>query len=241
MAHAAASRHLKRFECRAACAASFDRAFVRLCSSRRASCGVSAVRRERSGAPVRLARVVVHGRRGAPQSVSRSGNRATPRGRGSDRRSRDRSRTGIESLHSSVASKRCGEALRSRIASRRVARCRAVRSPIAATRTRSVDCSRARMRTRRQWRRTANACDAAARGRPRSVDRSSTPFAASSSPHARRLAHAGRPAYCPVSAAGQNTSARTSMLRRGAAVSGVVGSSNAVCAVRRARPSSSES
>lgn len=58
---------------------------------------------------------------------------------------------------------------------------------------------------------------------------------------ARRRMHAGRPAYRFASAAGQNTSARTSMLRRGAAVSGVVGSSNAVCALRRARPSSSES
>lgn len=66
----------------------------------------------------------------------------------------------------------------------------------------------------------------------RPIDRRATLFAAPPSPPAAADAHA---------AAGQNTSARTSMLRRGAAAARVVGSSNAVCAVRRARPSSSES
>src|SRR5262245_29587539 len=42
-------------------------------------------------------------------------------------------------------------------------------------------------------------------------------------------------------AAGKKTRARTSMLSRGAASVGVFGSSKAVCAVNRARPSSSES
>jgi hypothetical protein len=40
---------------------------------------------------------------------------------------------------------------------------------------------------------------------------------------------------------GQKTSARTSMLSRGAALDGLFGSSNDVCAVKRARPSSRES
>jgi|GEM_PF-5483147 hypothetical protein len=39
----------------------------------------------------------------------------------------------------------------------------------------------------------------------------------------------------------KNNSARNSMLRRGAASGGEVGSSNAVCAVRRAIPSPAES
>lgn len=81
-----------------------------------------------------------------------------------------------------------------------------------------------------QWRRTSRAPSTGALLHSPPRDR-----------RARRRMHAGRPAYRFASAAGQNTSARTSMLRRGAAVSGVVGSSNAVCALRRARPSSSES
>jgi hypothetical protein len=40
---------------------------------------------------------------------------------------------------------------------------------------------------------------------------------------------------------GQKTSARTSILSRGAALGGLLGSSNEVCAVKRARPSSLES
>src|SRR5882724_790279 len=40
---------------------------------------------------------------------------------------------------------------------------------------------------------------------------------------------------------GQKTSARTSILSRGAALGGLFGSSNEVCAVKRARPSSLES
>jgi hypothetical protein len=39
----------------------------------------------------------------------------------------------------------------------------------------------------------------------------------------------------------QKTSARTSILSRGAALGGLLGSSNEVCAVKRARPSSLES